>query len=64
MAINGGSGVSEEVLIKDNLWYHQGDDYQYLFEHYSGYTKNWTIENNIIPTQCQAKLGLTIETEN
>ena len=63
-AINGSSSVSEEVLIKDNLWYHQGGYYPYLLEHYSGYTKNWTIENNIIPTQCQTKLGLTIETEN
>ena len=44
-AINDGSDVSEEVLIKDNLWYHQEDGYQYLFEHYSGYTKNWTYLN-------------------
>ena len=60
-AINGGSGVSENVLIKDNLWYHQGGGYPYLIEHYSGYTKNWIIENNIMPSQRQAKLGLTVE---
>ena len=63
-AINGGSGVSEDVLIKDNLWYHQGGGYPYLIEHYSGYAKNWIIENNIIPSQRQAKLGLTIENVN
>ena len=63
-AINGGSGVSEEVLIKDNLWYHQGGGYPYLIEHYSGYAKNWIIENNIMPSQRQAKLGLTIENVN
>ena len=60
-AINGGSGVSEDVLIKDNLWYHQGGGYPYLIEHYSGYAKNWAIENNIMPSQRQAKLGLTVE---
>ena len=60
-AINGGSGVSEEVLIKDNLWYHQGGGYPYLIEHYSGYAKNWAVENNIMPSQRQAKLGLTVE---
>ena len=63
-AINGGSGVSEDVLIKDNLWYHQGGGYPYLIEHYSGYAKNWIIENNIMPSQRQAKLGLTIENVN
>ena len=63
-AINGGSGVSEEVLIKDNLWYHQGGGYPYLIEHYSGYAKNWIIENNTMPIQHQAKLGLTIENVN
>ena len=30
-------------------------------QHYSGYAKNWIIENNIMPSQRQAKLGLTVE---
>lgn len=35
-AINGNSRVSEDFLIKDNIWLHQGGGYPYLIEFYSG----------------------------
>ena len=59
-AINGNSRISEDFLIKDNIWLHQGGGYPYLIEFYSGFAKNWLIENNIIPTG-GAKIGLTSE---
>ena len=59
-AINGNSRVSEDFLIKDNIWIHQGGGYPYLIEFYSGFAKNWLIENNIIPGG-GAKIGLTSE---
>ena len=59
-AINGNSRVSEDFLIKDNIWIHQGGGYPYLIEFYSGFAKNWVIDNNIIPTG-GAKIGLTSE---
>ena len=59
-AINGNSRISEDFLIKDNIWIHQGGGYPYLIEFYSGFAKNWLIENNIIPTG-GAKIGLTSE---
>lgn len=59
-AINGNSRISEDFLIKDNIWIHQGGGYPYLIEFYSGFAKNWLIENNIIPGG-GAKIGLTSE---
>ena len=59
-AINGNSRISEDFLIKDNIWLHQGGGYPYLIEFYSGFAKNWLIENNIIPGG-GAKIGLTSE---
>ena len=59
-AINGNSRVSEDFLIKDNIWLHQGGGYPYLIEFYSGFAKNWVIDNNIIPGG-GAKIGLTSE---
>ena len=59
-AINGNSRISEDFLIKDNIWLHQGGGYPYLIEFYSGFAKNWLIENNIIPDG-GAKMGLTSE---
>ena len=59
-AINGNSRVSEGFLIKDNIWLHQGGGYPYLIEFYSGFAKNWVIDNNIIPTG-GCKMGLTSE---
>lgn len=59
-AINGSSRVSEDFLIKDNVWLHQGGGYPYLIEFYSGFAKNWLIDNNIIPTG-GCKMGLTSE---
>ena len=59
-AINGNSRVSEDFIIKDNIWLHQGGGYPYLIEFYSGFAKNWLIDNNIIPTG-GAKIGLTSE---
>ena len=59
-AINGNSRVSEDFLIKDNVWLHQGGGYPYLIEFYSGFAKNWLIDNNIIPTG-GCKMGLTSE---
>ncbi len=59
-AINGNSRISEDFLIKDNIWVHQGGGYPYLIEFYSGFAKNWLIEDNIIPTG-GAKIGLTSE---
>lgn len=59
-AINGNSRISEDFLIKDNVWLHQGGGYPYLIEFYSGFAKNWLIENNIIPGG-GAKIGLTSE---
>ena len=60
-AINGNGRISEDFLIKDNIWLHQGGGYPYLIEFYSGFAKNWLIENNIMPSQRNAKLGLTVE---
>ena len=58
-AINGNSRVSENVLIKDNIWLHQGGGYPYELEFYSGFAKNWVIDNNIL---CGGlKVGLTSE---
>lgn len=59
-AINGNSKVSEDFLIKDNIWLHQGGGYPYLIEFYSGFAKNWVIENNIILSG-GCKIGLTSE---
>ena len=59
-AINGNSRVSENFLIKDNIWFHQGGGYPYLMEFYSGFSKDWIIENNIIPV-CGARIGITTE---
>ena len=59
-AINGSSRVSEDFLIKDNIWLHQGGGYPYLIEFYSGFAKNWLMDNNIIPTG-GCKMGLTSE---
>lgn len=59
-AINGNSRISEDFLIKDNIWLHQGGGYPYLMEFYSGFAKNWLVENNIIPTG-GCKIGLTSE---
>ena len=59
-AINSNSRVSEDFLIKDNVWLHQGGGYPYLIEFYSGFAKNWLIDNNIIPTG-GCKMGLTSE---
>ena len=59
-AINGNSKVSEDFLIKENIWLHQGGGYPYLIEFYSGFAKNWLIENNIIPSG-GCKIGLTSE---
>ena len=59
-AINGNSRISEDFLIKDNIWLHQGGGYPYLIEFYSGFAKNWLIENNIIPGG-GCKMGLTSE---
>lgn len=59
-AINGNSRISEDFLIKDNIWLHQGGGYPYLIEFYSGFAKNWLIENNIIPSG-GCKIGLTSE---
>ena len=59
-AINGCSRISEDFLIKDNIWLHQGGGYPYLIEFYSGFAKNWLIDNNIIPTG-GCKMGLTSE---
>ena len=59
-AINGSSRISEDFLIKDNIWLHQGGGYPYLIEFYSGFAKNWLIENNIIPGG-GCKMGLTSE---
>ena len=59
-AINGNSRVSEDFVIKDNVWLHQGGGYPYLIEFYSGFAKNWLIENNIIPSG-GCKMGLTSE---
>ena len=63
-AINGNGRISEDFLIKDNIWLHQGGGYPYLIEFYSGFAKNWLIENNIMPSQRNAKLGLTVENAN
>lgn len=60
-AINGNSRVSEDFLIKDNVWLHQGGGYPYLIEFYSGFAKNWLIENNIIISNGACKMGLTSE---
>lgn len=58
-AINGNSRVSENVLIKDNIWLHQGGGYPYELEFYSGFAKNWTFDNNVL---CGGlKVGLTSE---
>lgn len=58
-AINGNSRVSENVLIKDNIWLHQGGGYPYELEFYSGFAKNWTFDNNVL---CgKLKVGLTSE---
>ena len=59
-AINGNSRISEDFLIKDNIWLHQGGGYPYLIEFYSGFAKNWLIENNIIPNG-GCKMGITSE---
>lgn len=59
-AINGSSRISEDFLIKDNIWLHQGGGYPYLIEFYSGFAKNWLMENNIIPSG-GCKMGLTSE---
>ena len=59
-AINGNSRISEDFLIKDNIWLHQGGGYPYLIEFYSGFAKNWLIEDNIIPGG-GCKMGLTSE---
>ena len=59
-AINGSSRISEDFLIKDNIWLHQGGGYPYLIEFYSGSAKNWLMENNIIPSG-GCKMGLTSE---
>lgn len=60
-AINGNSRVSEDFLIKDNVWLHQGGGYPYLIEFYSGFAKNWLMENNIIISNGACKMGLTSE---
>ena len=58
-AINGNSRVSEDVLIKDNIWLHQGGGYPYELEFYSGFAKNWIFDNNVL---CGGlKVGLTSE---
>jgi hypothetical protein len=59
-AINGNSRISEDFLIKDNEWCHYGGGYSYLLEFYSGYLKNWIIEDNIIPGGGM-KAGITAE---
>ena len=59
-AINGNSRISEDFLIKDNTWIHVGGGYPYLLEFYSGYLKNWIIEDNLIPGGGM-KMGLTTE---
>lgn len=62
-AINGSSRVSEDFIIKDNIWLHQGGGYPYLIEFYSGFAKNWLIDNNIINvvSNGNCKMGLTSE---
>lgn len=58
-AINGNSRISENFLIKDNIWLHQGGGYPYELEFYSGFAKNWVFDNNVL---CSGlKVGLTSE---
>ena len=58
-AINGNGRVSENFLIKDNIWLHQGGGYPYELEFYSGFAKNWVFDNNVL---CgRLKVGLTSE---
>ena len=58
-AINGNSRISENFLIKDNIWLHQGGGYPYELEFYSGFAKNWVFDNNVL---CGGlKVGLTSE---
>ena len=58
-AINGNSRISEDFLIKDNIWLHQGGGYPYELEFYSGFAKNWIFDNNVL---CGGlKVGLTSE---
>ena len=58
-AINGNSRISEDFLIKDNIWLHQGGGYPYELEFYSGFAKNWVFDNNVL---CGGlKVGLTSE---
>ena len=57
-AINGASRITQNVIIKDNYWYHCGGGYPYTLEFYSGEAKNWIIDNNEFVTKPGIKLGL------
>lgn len=57
-AINGASRITQNVIIKDNYWYHCGGGYPYTLEFYSGEAKNWIIDNNDFVVKPGIKLGL------
>ena len=56
-AINGASRITQNVIIKDNYWYHCGGGYPYLFSLYSGICKNLVVENNEFPGRCDFRCG-------
>lgn len=57
-AINGASRITQNVIIKDNYWYHCGGGYPYTLEFYSGEAKDWIIDNNEFVVKPNIKLGL------
>ena len=57
-AINGASRITQNVIIKDNYWYHCGGGYPYTLEFYSGEAKDWIIDNNDFVVKPNIKPGL------
>ena len=58
-AINGASRITQNVIIKDNYWYHCTGGYPYTIEFYSGEAKNWIIDNNDFVVKPNIKLGIS-----